>query len=99
MHYIHEESGTSFDVADRMTVREQLAFRSRLGETAGESGIVRYWLVGQSVLTNWQSELIPDPAVLDLDATDDRRVADAVAWTANTIAVHILNLEIPAKNS
>ncbi len=96
-HYEDEESGASFDIADKFTVREQLAFRSRLNEQVGESAYVRYWLAGQTVMQNWLCELVPDPATLDLDASDDIRVANIVQWAANTVAGHMNRMETPPK--
>ena len=97
-HYEHEELGVSFDVGDRFTVREQLAFRSRIFETAGESAFIRYWHAAQAVIQEWTCELVPEPAALDLDAADDSRIADIVQWTANTVAGHMSRLETPSKN-
>ena len=97
-HYADERLGVSFDIADRFTVREQLAFRSKIAAGAGESSYVRYWLAAGPVMREWACELIPDPAALDLDATDDGRVADIVQWTANTVAGHMSSLETPPKN-
>lgn len=99
MHYENEDTGTSFDIPDRITVRRQLAFRSRVAETAGEGNFTRYWLAAQTVMENWTCPLIDDPAALDLDESDDRRVADIVVWVANTVAGHMIDLATPGKNS
>ena len=97
MHYEHEKLGVSFDIADRFTVREQLAFRAKISAAAAESSYVRYWQAAQTVIQNWTCELLPDPAALDLDAADDARLADIVQWTANTVAGHMINLGTPPK--
>lgn len=99
-HYENEALGISFEVPDRFTVREQLAFRAAVAEARGESSYVRYWTAAQAVavIQEWVCELVPDPAALDLDAAEDSRVADVVQWTANTVAGHMLKLETPPKN-
>lgn len=98
-HYDNAELGVSFDVADRFTVREQLAYRSRLAEGAGQPGYVRHWLAAPSVVTGWQCDLIPDMAAFDLDAATDARAVDIIQWTANTVAAHMFGLETPGPNS
>ena len=97
-HFEDAELGVSFDIPDRFTVREQLAFRGRMSELVGESGFVRYWHAAQGVIQNWQSADVPDMAGLDLDAIDSSRIADVVAWTANTVAGHMNSLEAAPKN-
>lgn len=96
-HYEHETLGVAFDVADRFTVRQQLAFRGAIAEARGESAYVRYWQAAQTVMENWQCDLVPDPAALDLDAADDVRLANIVQWTANSVAGHMAELDTPPK--
>lgn len=98
MLYENKALGISFEVPERFTVREQLAFRAAVASSAGESSYVRYWMAAQSVIKEWECELVPDMATLDLDAAEDSRVADVVQWTANTVAGHMLTLETPPKN-
>lgn len=97
MRYQNEELGASFEIADRFTVREQLAFRSALVGARGQSAYVRYWSAAPSVITNWSCDLIPDPTAVDLDATDDVRIAEVIVWTADTVAGHMTGLETPPK--
>lgn len=98
MHY-ERENGASFDLPDRMTVRQQLAFRAKLSERDDGGVFVRYWNAAPSVVTDWQCELIPDMAGVDLDTAVDPRVTEIIVWTANTIANHIAEMETPPKNS
>ena len=93
----NDDLGVSFAVADRFTVREQLAFRSRIANATGEPAIIRYWLALPSVATDWQCKLVPDPATLDLDTAEDAKVADIVQWSANALAGHMAGLETPPK--
>lgn len=96
-HYENEALGVSFDVADRITVREQLAFRQAIFNKNAESTYERYWAGAVKVLKEWQCELVPDPTALDLDEADDARIADIVQWTANIVAGHMAELRTPPK--
>lgn len=98
MRYENESLGISFEIADRFTVREQLAYRAAVASAAGETSYVRFWTGAQTLIREWACELVPDMAALDLDAAEDSRVADVVQWTANTVAGHMLRLETPPKN-
>ena len=98
MRYQNDELGTSFEIGDRFTVRQQLAFRSEMAASPDESAFARYWTAALTVIEGWSSEVIPDAAALDMDASDDPRVADVVMWTANTVAGHMRRLETPPKN-
>lgn len=98
-HYENADLGVAFDVPDRITVRQQVAFRSRLA-APDDGGIYgRYWNAAPLLLTNWQSAVIPDPATFDLDAADDPRAADIVMWVGDTLAVHLRRRETPDPNS
>lgn len=97
MRYENETLGVVFTLPDTFTVRQQLAYRSKIAQAADESAFVRVWLGAVSVMQDWQCEHVPDPAALDLDATDDRKTADIVQWTANTVAGHMADLETPPK--
>lgn len=98
-HYEKDDLGVSFDLSDTFTVREQLAFRSKVYEQVGQPSFVRYWAAAQTVMTNWQCEAIPEPGAFDLDGSTDGRAADIITWTANTVAAHMNGLETPGKNS
>lgn len=97
-HYESQTLGVSFEVPDRFSVREQLAFRAAVVDAEGQTNYERYWQAAQTIVTTWSCELIPDPAALDLDAADDYRIANIVQWAANTVAGHMLRLETPPKN-
>jgi len=98
MRYEDETLAVGFDIAERFTVREQLAYRAAIVAAGGETGYVRYWQAAQTIITDWSCELVPDPVALDMDEVYDVRVADIVTWTANTVAGHMHRLETPPKN-
>lgn len=93
----NDDLGVSFEIPDRFTVREQLAFRSRIAGTAGDVALIRYWHAAISVISDWQCELVPDPAALDMDTEASVQVADIVQWTANAVAGHMAGIDTPPK--
>lgn len=98
MRYENEAMAVGFEIAERFTVREQLAYRAAVFAAVGETGYVRYWLAAQTIIRDWSCELVPDPAALDLDEVYDVAIADIIQWTANTVAGHMIGLETPPKN-
>lgn len=99
MHYEREDGAVGFDLPDRITVRQQLAFRSKLNMRDDGGVYGRYWNAAPLLVTEWQCELIPDMAGADLDTAVDPRVTEIIIWTADTIANHIAGMETPPKNS
>lgn len=101
----HPSNLVSFTLPDKMTVREQIAFRARINNhmrglgseiddegnpiEAPETGHLAYWDAGKHILQDWQSEVVADPLKLDIDEETDRRAALIVMWTANIVATHI----------
>lgn len=83
------ELKTSFTIPDRLSVRQQLRYRSCLDVFAGDDGglYIRAWRGAVSILENWQSEILPDKDA-DLDAIDDPKAADVAYWVANVAAGH-----------
>lgn len=99
MRYERDEGATGFDLPDRITVRQQLAFRSRLAMRNDGGAYGRYWDAAPLLVSNWQCALIPDMAGVDLDTAVDPRLTEIIIWVADTIANHIAEMETPAKNS
>lgn len=98
-HYERSDGSAAFDIADRFTVREQLAYRSRIAEAIGQPMLLRLWAGALTVMTNWKSVPVPDAATFDMDASGDAAAADAIQWAANTAANHMAALEMPDPNS
>lgn len=97
-HYENETIGVAFDLPDRITVRMQLAFRGAVALAMNENSYIRYWHGALTVIENWTCARLPDPAELDMDASDDPALADIVAWTTNAVVGHMMNRETPPKN-
>jgi hypothetical protein len=97
--YKSEALGVSFEMPDRVTVRQQLAYRGQVALAASDNTFAVHWKAAQPLLQNWACEKLPDPAAVDLDEETDTAVADIVTWTANTAAGHMLALRATPKNS
>jgi hypothetical protein len=97
MDYESESLGVSFSLPDRLTVREQLAYRERAFMT-GDSVFERIWLGAVPLIKNWKCDHIPDPAAVDLATETSAKVARVVAYVANVAAEHVASLDDVPKN-
>ena len=96
--YKNDDLGVSFEIPDKITVRKQLAFYSAASAFSGEMQYGRYWAAAMAVIENWKSELIPDPAKLDMDDESNPSIATAIIWVSNTAIAHLNRLEAVPKN-
>lgn len=86
-----------FEVKDRPTVREQLAYWSLVGENVRRgSTFERYWEAGKTLITSWDCGLMP--LDLDLDAADDPRQVEVIRAVGVAVAGHLRSLEGVPKN-
>ena len=97
--YKNEPLGVSFELPDRVTVRQQLAYRGAVALASQDNTFAIHWKAAQPLLEKWTCERVPDPAAVDLDEETDAVVADIVTWTANMAAGHMLALRATPKNS
>ena len=93
--YQNEKLETSFSISDKLTVRQQLAWRSRLTmEQASEPDyFIRFWLATRSLLDNWQSPHIEDPMTFDIDKSTDPKASNVIFWAVDEISFHLNSLE------
>lgn len=96
-HFANEKLGCSFDVPDRPTVRQQLAWFGEVQEAQGKETFARYWEGAKTVMENWQCEALPDPQV-SLDAMDNPSQARIVMWVGGVVMLHMAKLEDVPKN-
>lgn len=97
--YENEALGVAFELPDKITVRQQLRFRSAIA-FSGESGVYeRYWTGALQLMTDWTCERWPDARAIDLDGDDDPAVVDLIQYVGNVTAVHMLELRSVPKNS
>ena len=93
--YKNEKLETSFSISDKLTVRQQLAWRSRLTmEQASEPDyFIRFWLATRNLLDNWQSQHIEDPMTFDIDVSTDPKASNVIFWAVDKISDHLNSLE------
>lgn len=93
----NEALGVSFSLPDKLTVRQQLAFRQRLAASDGDL-YSRYFMASVPLIEDWQCELVPVVADVDLDTETRTSVADIVQWMANEVAIYFTDLgTVPKK--
>ena len=97
--YENKQLGVCFSLPDKLTVREQLAYREQVLLNIDDNAYIRNWIAGIPLLKEWQCEAIPEPEAFDFDSETDMRKADIVNFVANTVAGHMLTLEDVPKNS
>jgi hypothetical protein len=89
----HEELKTSFTLPAKVTVRQQLAYKGVIGRMRGRDDYYAgYWSGGLALIGDWQSEILPDPAAVDLDEETNPDVADLIFWAASVVAGHMMTL-------
>ena len=96
--YESTKFGVKFSIADALTVRQQLAFRSELFLTKDMDRFERFWIGSQHLVDDWECELIPDMGKLDLETETNPAVADIVNWVGTTVAGHLAMIGAVPKN-
>lgn len=100
MRIEHEKIGFSFEIADRITVREQMHYRSATaGVLESDEKYVTLWRAALPLITAWQAALVPEPDKLDLDKVYDPAVANLVMEVGAAVWLHMRKLEDLPKNS
>ena len=90
--------GVKFSIADELTVRQQLMFRSELFLTRGEDRFERFWIGSQHLVDDWECALVPDMAKLDLETETSPAVADIVNYVGTRVAGHLAMIGAVPKN-
>lgn len=91
--YENDDLGVSFTLPEQLTMREHLAYRSRLVDSVDVDYNTRQWLAVIPLLDDWKCEKIPDPATFDLDTLSTWKMADIILYVANTTISHMLEME------
>ena len=97
--YESTKFGVKFSVPDELTVRQQLAFRSELFLTQDMDRFERFWIGAQHLIEDWECELIPDRAALDLETETNPAIADIVNYVGTTVAGHLAMIGAVPKNA
>jgi hypothetical protein len=96
MKFENAELKTHFEVPDRPTVRQQLAYyaaRSEVDTNRLESG----WYGAQAIITSWQSEIMPDMKA-DLESLTNPSQTRLILWAGVEVFKHFSALEDVPKN-
>lgn len=82
-----EQTGATFTLPDSLTIRQQLKIKQQLLQNFNDGQtLATWWEIGKGLFTDWKSELVPDPAAVDLDAETDPRVANIVMDAAFAVS-------------
>lgn len=99
MKYENEKLGCSFELPDKLTVRQQLAFWQRYADVGeDESTSVRNWEAGKPLIGEWQCEALPD-ITISLDEMTGTHQARVVTWAGSQVTRFVLSLDELAPNS
>lgn len=99
MNFSREEPvKVSFDIPDRPTVRQQMAYYSEATGVTSRAHLERLWLGTRTLIVNWECELFQFD--VDLDTVDDPRIMDIMLWAAVRVRDHLNKLgELPKTNT
>lgn len=99
MKFENEKLGCSFEIPDKLTVRQQLTFWQSVSDAEASAGSfsARNWEAGQPLIVNWQCEVLPDRTA-SLDEMTDPKQAQVVSWASNQIVMYIVGLDGLPKN-
>lgn len=99
--YESERLGVKFELPDKLTIAQQLSFRSALFLSRDKDKFRRFWdgAVELIVPESWKCEIIPDFKTLDLDVETDGRMVDIVHFVGTTTAGHLAAIGAVPKNA
>lgn len=98
--YKDDELGLRLTVPDRLTVGQQLQYRSMITFGEQKDAYARFWAGARLLIDEWECEAMPDKDV-DIDKVHDPAVADVIFTACNIVSGHMRRLESDAvpKNS
>ena len=96
--YESTKLGVKFSVPDELNIRQQVSFRSELFLSKDMERFERFWIGAQHLIEEWECELIPDRAELNLATETNPAIADIVNWTGTTMAGHLAMIGAVPKN-
>lgn len=86
-HFENEGLGVSFELPEKMTVRQQIAVRARVWDrNSDEPAALRFWFGMLPMIENWQCDDYPDPFQIDIDEETDVTVTQIITWASNQMA-------------
>ena len=94
----HERNDASFDLPDKITVRQQLAYFGAAASMPGTKEMFsRYWDGAKQLIQNWKCGLLPDLNT-DLDEVTNPDVTSVIVWAALEVKRKMDALEELPKN-
>ena len=96
--YESENLGVKFSIPDELTIKDQLSFRSALWLSQDGERFARFWAGAQHLIDEWECELIPDRAALDLQTETNPAIADIVNYVGTRTAGHLAMIGAVPKN-
>ena len=87
-----------FTVPDRPTVRQQLAYYSRVIQSTGTVDFEKYWEGAKVLIEEWECEKIPDYGSVNLDKIDDPEITHIIVWVGMQVKMHFDTVERVEKN-
>jgi hypothetical protein len=95
---VNEKLGVSFQLPDRVSVRQQLAYISSAGLATGNELFEKLWYGARAVVTGWKCEALPDINT-DLDSITDPKATEIILWTGLEVKQYMDRLDTVPKNS
>lgn len=97
--YKHPSLPVKFSLPDKLTVRDQVAFYSAVGDAFGEPTWIRYWYGTIPIIETWECDVIPEPGNLDMDEETDPQIAEIIVWVGARTFEHMQGLGRIPKNA
>lgn len=98
MEYKSQEHNASFEISDRVTVREQLKYFDAVTRVPEHERFIKYWEGAKLLITKWQCPAMPDMNA-DIDGISDPQATSAIVWAGVMVKMHIDKLTAIPKNS
>jgi hypothetical protein len=99
MKYEDEDLGVKFSLPDKFTVRDQLKYNESILMNQDIDIYSRAIGAIQPFVEDWECELVPDIAAVDLDEETDPRIARIISYVGLEALGHMAGLEDVSKNS
>jgi hypothetical protein len=98
MKFDNEKLGCSFEIPDKPTVRQQLAYNWIIATENEADGMGKHWRAAQPLITGWKCETLPDVKV-NLDTVTDTAITTIISWAALSVFQRMTSLEDIPPNS
>ncbi len=89
--------GARMVIPDNPTVLQIVTYDSKQYELSGEPALLMLWEMAKTLITEWESEVMPDINA-DLGELEDPRIARVIQWASNLVANHRRSLDNIPKN-